>query len=256
MDLELQIKDGIVRLTLNRPAERNTLSLELMEELMGAFEAHRDDPEVKCFILSGAGEKIFCAGGDLTAMGGRGFYDDHIGRRKYLELLETMREAGHPIIGAVNGAALGGGFGLMLACDLVVCAESARLGVPEVKVGLFPMMVAALLTRHLGPKRAMELALTGELISAQQALSLGLVNQVVPDAELSAAAESLAAKLGALSAATLRLGREALYTAADMEFKQSLRYLHGMFSINTSLDDAMEGVSAFFDHRRAKFKGR
>lgn len=255
MELRVEQQDGIVTLTIDREAQRNTLSLGLLEELIAAFVAHRDQPGVKCYLLTAVGAKAFCAGGDVTSMAGRGHFQDHIGRRKYLELLEAMREAGHPIIGAVNGAALGGGFGLALACDLVVAAESATFGLPEVKLGLFPMMVAALLTRHLGPKRAMELSLLGDRLTAQQAFGLGLVNQVVPDGELLAVARGLAERVGALSPATLRLGREAIYTAADMEWKQSLRYLHALLTVNTGLSDAAEGVTAFLERRAPSFTG-
>lgn len=255
MELLVDVQDGIATLTLNREAQRNTLSLGLLEALIDVFLVHRDDPGVKCFVLTAAGSKAFCAGGDVTAMAGRGHFQDHMGRRKYLELLEAMREAGHPIIGAVNGAALGGGFGLALACDLVVAGESATFGLPEVKLGLFPMMVAALLTRHLGPKRAMELSLLGERLTAQQAYGLGLVNRVVPDGELASASRALAERVGALSPATLRLGREAIYTAADMEWKQALRYLHALLTVNAGLSDAAEGVTAFLERRAPSFSG-
>lgn len=255
MELLVAVESGIVTLTLNREAQRNTLSLSLLEALIDRFTAYRGAPGVKCFVLTAVGTKAFCAGGDVTAMAGRGHFQDHIGRRKYLELLEAMREAGHPIIGAVNGAALGGGFGLALACDLVVAAESATFGLPEVKLGLFPMMVAALLTRHLGPKRAMELSLLGERLTAQQALGLGLVNQVVPDGALLSTAQGLAERVGALSPATLRLGREAIYTAAEMEWGQALRYLHSLLTVNAGLSDAAEGVGAFLEQRAPSFKG-
>lgn len=256
MTLSVAISDGIATLTLNRPEQRNSLSADLMDGLIDALVRLREEPMVRAYVITGAGDKAFCAGGDLTGMAGDGPYGGHMARRKYVELLEAVREAGKPVIAAVNGAALGGGFGLVLACDLAVAAETATFGTPEVKVGLFPMMVAALLVRHLGPKRAMELALTGEKIDAGRALDLGLVNRVVPAGDLLPAARGLGAQLGALSPAVLRLGREAVYTAADMEFKQSLRYLHAMLSINVSTEDAAEGVAAFIEKRPPQFKGR
>ncbi|HYG60460.1 MAG TPA: enoyl-CoA hydratase-related protein, partial [Symbiobacteriaceae bacterium] len=144
----------------------------------------------------------------------------------------------------------------VLACDLAVAADSATFGTPEVKAGLFPMMVTALLVRHLGPKHTMELALTGERIDAQRALQLGLVNLVVPDWDLAEGARALAARTAALSPAVLRLGREAVYTAADMEYRHALRYLHAMLTVNVSTEDAAEGVSAFLTKRDPQWKGK
>jgi enoyl-CoA hydratase len=256
MVLLVDLAGGVASVTLNRAEARNSLSMALMDALVETLARLREDEGVRAIVLTGAGEKAFCAGGDLTAMAGDGPYGGHLARRRYLEVLEALREAGKPVVAAVNGAALGGGFGLVLACDLAVAADTATFGTPEVKVGLFPMMVAALLTRHVGPKRAMELALTGERIDAGRALELGLVNRVVPAGELASAALDLAASLAALSPAVLRLGREAIYTAADMEYGQALRYLHAMLSVNALTEDAAEGVAAFLEKRAPVWKGR
>ena len=253
--MPVDLRDGVAVLTIDRPAQRNSLSPAVMGELIDALAALRSDDAVRAVVLTGAGEKAFCAGGDLASLAGDGPYAGHLARRQYLELLEALLDLGKPAVAAVNGAALGGGFGLALACDLAVAVETATFGTPEVKVGLFPMMVTALLVRHVGPKRAMELALTGERISADRALELGLVNRVVA-AHVVDAARELAQSVATLSPAVLRLGREAVYTAADMEYRQSLRYLHAMLSLNASLDDATEGVSAFLAKRPPLFKGR
>lgn len=253
-DLLIDIQDGIATLTINRPEQRNTLSAGLLTDLIRALGDL--DENVRAVVLTGAGDKAFCAGGDLTSMAGDGPYGGHLARRQYLELLETIHDLGKPTIAAVNGAALGGGLGLVLACDLAVAAETATFGTPEVKVGLFPMMVTALLVRHLGPKLFMELALTGERFDAQRALALGLVNRVVPAQDLPTQARSLAARTAALSPSVLRLGREAMHTAADMEYHQSLRYLHAMLTVNASLEDAAEGVTAFLSKREPNWKGR
>ncbi|HLN64767.1 MAG TPA: enoyl-CoA hydratase-related protein [Symbiobacteriaceae bacterium] len=256
MTLVAEIAEGIATLTINRPEHRNSLSAEVMDGLIENLARLRRDPDVRAILLTGAGEKAFCAGGDLTSMAGDGAYGGHLARRRYLELLEALLDVGKPTVAAVNGAALGGGFGLVLACDLAVAADTATFGTPEVKVGLFPMMVAALLVRHVGPKQAMELALTGERVDAGQALALGLVNRVVSAGDLLQAATDLAGTVGALSPAVLRLGREAIYTAADMEYRQSLRYLHSLLTVNASLEDAAEGVSAFLERRPPQWKGK
>lgn len=248
--------DGVATLTLNRPEQRNSLSLELMDALVAELGRLREDQSCRAIILTGAGEKAFCAGGDMTGMAGDGPYGGHVARHKYVVLLEALQDVGKPVICAVNGAALGGGLGLLLACDLAVAAESAAFGTPEVKVGLFPMMVAALLTRHLGPKRAMALALTGERIDAARALEWGLVNAVVPVGALAETARAMAAGVASLSPAVLRLGREAVHTAADMEYRQSLRYLHAMLSVNATTEDAAEGVAAFLTKRPPQWRGR
>ncbi|MFZ5827851.1 MAG: enoyl-CoA hydratase/isomerase family protein [Bacillota bacterium] len=256
MELLTEVRDGVALLTMNRPDQRNALSAGLMEGLVESLSRFSADETVRAVVITGAGEKAFCAGGDLTSMAGDGPYGGHLARRRYLELLEAVQESGRPVIAAVNGAALGGGFGLVLACDLAVAADTASLGTPEVKIGLFPMMVAGKLIRHLGPKQALELALTGEKISAERALALGLVNRVVPATDLMEASFRLASSLASLSPAVLRLGREAVYTAADMEYRQSLRYLHAMLSINAMTDDAAEGVTAFLGRRAPEWKGR
>lgn len=255
-ELLVEVWDRVATLTLNRPTQRNTLSAGLLTALTGELRRLREDREVRAVIITGAGEQAFCAGGDLTSMAGGGFFDGHLARQAYMDLLETMHDAGKPLIAAVNGAALGGGLGLMLACDLAVAAESATFGTPEVKVGLFPMMAGALLLRHLGPKQAMHTALTGERLTAHRALELGLVNRVVPGTDLAQAGRDLAGQVASLSPAVLRLGREALHTAAGMEYRQALRYLHAMLSINTQTEDAAEGVSAFLTKRPPEWQGR
>lgn len=255
-ELMTQQRGPVMVLTINRAPQRNSLSAAVMEELIACLARLRDDASVRAIVLTGAGEKAFCAGGDLTSMAGDGPYGGHLARRRYLELLEVLAEVGKPVVAAVNGAALGGGFGLALTCDLAVAADTATFGTPEVKVGLFPMMVAALLVRHVGRKRALELALTGERISAGRALELGIVNRVAPAPDVAKEAVALAASLAELSPAVLRLGREAVYTAADMEYRQSLRYLHALLTVNASLEDAAEGVAAFLEKRTPDFQGR
>ena len=214
MSLRVHVAEGIATLTLDRPEQRSTLSADLTGALIKAIERLRDDAEVRVVVVAGDGP-----------------YGGHLARRRHLDLLEAIYDVGKPVVAAVNGAALGGGFGLVLACDLAVAADTATFGAPEVKVGLFPIMVAALLVRQLGPRHTMALAVRGEKIGAQRALELGLVNRVVPPGELEGAAREMAR----------RLGREAVHTAADMEQRQARRYLHAMLSVDVASDDGVGG---------------
>lgn len=249
--------DGVTTLTLNRPAARNALTATLLADLRGALDAACRDDATRVVVLTGAGEKAFCAGADLTAMGaGAGMLEGHAARRRYLECIEALWFLPKPTLAAVNGAALAGGLGLVLACDLAVAADTATFGTPEVGVGLMPMMVMALLQRHLGRKKALELVYTGDRLDAAEALRLGLVNAVVPAAELPAAAAALAARLAAQSPAALRLGKEAFQTAADLEFTKALRHLLSMLDLIAGTEDAAEGVSAFLEKRPPRWKGR
>lgn len=249
-------KDGIASLVINRPEERNSLNTEVLRGLMEGLEKAAQDPEVKVIILTGAGEKAFCAGGDLKSFQGGAFLDQHRGRGLLADLFQKMQSSAKPIIGRINGHALGGGFGLMLACDLVIASESAQLGTPEIQVGLFPMMVLTQVVRHLGPKRALELVLTGDKITAKRAEELGLINRSVPAENLDKEVNTLAEKLKALSPAVLGLGKDAYYRVLEMEFGAALDYLHSQLSINILTEDAAEGIMAFIEKRKPEWKGK
>ncbi|HYO66804.1 MAG TPA: enoyl-CoA hydratase-related protein, partial [Archangium sp.] len=215
------------------------------------------DPAARVVVFTGAGEKVFCAGGDLGQLGGEGgFLATHDGRRAYARLLLRLQDLRKPTVARINGHALAGGLGLVLACDLAVAAEHAELGTPEIDVGLFPMMVMALLQRHVGRKRALEMVLTGERMPAREALALGLLNRVVPAAELDATVAGLAGKLAGKSQAILALGRRAFFTAEDMPLPAALEYLSSQLSLNVLAEDAAEGVTAFIEKRPPKWNDR
>ena len=252
-----QAEGGQALLTLDRPRARNALSLEVLQGLLAALDRAEADPSVRVVVLTGAGEKVFCAGGDLGQLGGDGgFLATHEGRRVYGKLLLRLQDIRKPTLARVNGLALAGGLGLVLACDLAVAAEHAELGTPEIDVGLFPMMMMALLQRHLGRKRALEMVLTGERLPAREALALGLLNRVVPASELDAAVAALAGKLAGKSQAVLALGRRAFFTAEDMPLPAALEYLSSQLSLNVLAEDAAEGVTAFIEKRPPKWNDR
>lgn len=250
-----EVADGIARLTIDRESARNALSPGVIRELVAGLKTAEEDPSVRCVVLTGAGDRVFCAGGDLGGLSS-GFLDGHDGRRAYGQLLQAFQQAKKPTVARINGHALAGGLGLVLACDLAVASDTAGFGLPEIDRGLFPMMVLAFLQRHVGRKRALELLLTGDRLTAARALDWGLVNQVVPPAELDAATKALASKLGGKSLAILSLGRRSFFTAEDLPLAQSVEYLGAQLSLNVLTDDAAEGVTAFLEKRPAKWTDR
>jgi enoyl-CoA hydratase/carnithine racemase len=255
-EVRYEVEGGAARLTIDREAARNALSPGVVRGLVAGLSRAEADAAVRCIVLTGAGTRVFCAGGDLGGMSGDGFLDGHEGRRAYGQLLLALQQVKKPTVARINGHALAGGLGLALACDLAVSVDSAGFGTPEIDRGLFPMMVLALLQRHLGRKRALELLLTGDRLTAQQALEWGLVNRVVPPAELDAATAALAGKLGGKSLAILALGRRSFFTAEDLPLAQALEFLSGQLSLNVLCEDTAEGVTAFLEKRAPKWNDR
>ena len=253
-----EVAGHVGRLTINRPEARNALSPEVMDGLLAGLDRAAADPEVRVLVLTGAGDKAFCAGGDLGGRGflQKGFAERHHDRRSFADLFRRMNRLGKPVIARVRGHCLAGGFGLAIGCDLVVASDDSSFGTPEVKRGLMPMMIMATIFRNVGRKKGMELLLTGERISAADAERLGLINYAVPAAELDARVDALAARVAAMSPAVVRLGRDAFYAMSDMPFDQALEYLQTMLTVNLGTDDAAEGVRAFLEKRDPVWKGR
>jgi len=270
-----RLDGGVAVLTIDRPKQRNALSAEVVQQLQRRVCEADADPAVRAVVITGAGDRVFSAGGDLSSMQSPGPGDAdaaasgrdlraqadgplaaHDARRAYGALLLSLQACRKPSVARVNGHAMAGGLGLLLACDLAVAADDAEFGTPEIDVGLFPMMVMALLQRHLGRKRALELVLTGERISAARAVELGLLNRAVPRASLDEAAFALARTLAGKSQATLALGRRAFYTAEDLPLAQALEYLASQLTLNVSLEDAAEGVGAFLEKRAPQWRDR
>jgi enoyl-CoA hydratase len=247
-------EDGARTITLNRPARKNALSGGLVRALCNALrEAARDD-EVHVIVITGAGD-TFCAGGDLSP-GASGAMAMHEDRLSYVELLSVLGGLGKPTVAKINGRALGGGFGLALACDLAVACRSAQLGTPEVRLGLFPMMIMPLVLRHLGRKRTLELILTGGRMSADEALGAGCLNRVVDDGELDTATDELVARLRSFSPAVHRLGLQHFHRMADLPLEPATALLADGLGLNTLLEDTAEGISAFLQKRSPSWRGR
>ncbi|MBL8922859.1 MAG: enoyl-CoA hydratase/isomerase family protein [Myxococcaceae bacterium] len=255
-DVRYEVKDGIATLTIDREPARNALSPQVLAGLRAGLERAQSDSTARVIVLTGAGTRVFCAGADLGGLSGDGFLAGHDGRRAYGQLLLALQTVSKPTVARINGHALAGGLGLVLACDLAVAVDSAGFGTPEIDRGLFPMMVIAFLQRHLGRKRALELALTGERITSEQALVWGLVNRVVPEAKLDETVKELAGKLAGKSLAILALGRRSFFTAEDLPLNQAVEFLGSQLSLNTLAEDTAEGVTAFLEKRPAKWADR
>ncbi len=251
-----EVQAGTARLTIDREGARNALSPQVLQELQEGLARAVADPAVRVLVLTGAGSRVFCAGGDLGGLSGDGFLASHEGRRAYGQLLLALQGAPKPTVARVNGHALAGGLGLVLACDLAVASAEAAFGTPEIDRGLFPMMVMALLQRHLGRKRALELVVGGERLTAARALEWGLVNRVVPPEALDEATAALAALVAGKSQAVLALGRRSFFTAEDLPLAPAMEFLASQLSLNVLTDDAAEGVSAFLEKRPPRWSDR
>ncbi|MCP4807500.1 MAG: crotonase [Proteobacteria bacterium] len=249
--------DGVATLTLSRPERRNALSAELVDDLFAALDRLAADDDVACAVLTGEG-KAFCAGGDLAGgmMADGGVLAARRKRARFAELLERLHTCGRPVIAAVNGDALGGGFGLAMACDMVVLDPGARLGTPEIRLGLFPMIILAELTRNVPRKRLSEMIYTGRRITADEAVAWNIANRVSEAGEALSAAHELAGRVAAHSPAILRLGKDAFFRAEDLPLSLALAYLHEQLEANLLAEDAAEGVGAFLQKRAPVWKGR
>lgn len=255
-----EIDDGVATLTISRPERRNALDPPTLEALIAAFVRAGEDEAARVVVLTGAGDRAFCAGADLAgsiAGGGSGGplrrYED---QGRFPQLFSAMAGCGKPVVARVNGHCLAGGLGVMLGCDLAIAAEDATFGTPEIKVGLFPYMIMALIFRHAGRKRGLEMVLTGERLSSTEAADLGMINRAVPRERLDDEVSALTDRLKSKSPAVLRLGKQAFYTMADLPQDAALEYLRGMLFVNTLAEDAAEGVMAFLQKREPRWKGR
>src|SRR5579875_2050864 len=250
-------EQGVAKIGLDRPAQRNALSAQLLAELLDALQRAADDGKVRCVVLYSTDEKVFSAGADLSAFGADAPpVLKHFGSERFPHLFERLVGFPKPTLCSVAGAALAGAVGIVLACDLVIASERATFGLPEINVGAFPFMVMALLYRNVPRKRATELLLLGERIDAQAAREAGIVNRVVAAERLGEETDALAAKLADRSLAITRLGKEAIAAQQDMTLPQALAYLRGQLSLALTSEDAKEGVTAFFERRKANWRDR
>jgi enoyl-CoA hydratase/carnithine racemase len=249
--------DGVARVTLNTPDNRNALSNQLVDELLGALESARDDDDVRCLVLTSSHDKVFSAGASLDQFAAEvPLVHKHFGTERLPRLFKTIMQLGKPTICAANGHVLAGALGVALACDLIVAKDTATFGTPEINVGAFPFMIMALIYRNVPRKMTNQLLLLGDRISAEEARRIGIVNRVVPGDEFDAAVDEWAAGLAAKSPVLMKLGKEAMYRQLDMPLEDALEYLRGQLSVAFTTEDIQEGVRAFFEKRDPKWTGR
>ncbi len=251
-----EARGAAAHITIDRAERRNAVNPEVVRGLRSALQRAEADDAVKAVVITGAGDKAFCAGGDLGGMSDSGAVAQHLERAEIGELFEKMTSSRLPIVARVNGHALGGGFGLMLACDLVVAVEDAKLGTPEVNIGLWPFIITTLIQRDVPRKIALEMMMTGKRVDAHEGERWGFVNRVVSRAELDAAVEGLVDDLGAKSPLILALGKRSFYAAQDLAFREGIEYLGGMLTLCLQSEDTVEGVTAFLQKRPPQWKGR
>src|SRR6266545_1763219 len=255
--LLFDIRDGIAFITINRPDKLNALNDQVMAELADAAERIATTPEIKGAILTGAGPKAFVAGADIGDLAKQGPFDGKARALRGQAVLRRLETCGKPVIAAVNGFALGGGCELAMACHLRVASETARFGQPEVKLGIAPGYGGTQrLPRLVGKGVALQLLLTGEMIDAQEAYRIGLVNKVVPAADLLAESEKMMRGILAMGPLAVRLSMEAIDTGLEMTLDEGLLLEANHFGLLAATADMKEGTAAFLEKRSAKFRGR
>jgi enoyl-CoA hydratase len=257
MDFENIIveKDGVIAvITLNRPQQLNALSYGLFKDLSLAMQELDRDDQVRVIIVTG-GEKVFAAGADIKEMAERGPFDERLQER--LAYRDRINKISKPIIAAVSGFALGGGCELAMSCDIIIAAENARFGQPEINIGIIPGSGGTQRLTHLvGKHRAMEMMLTGEFMSAADAERFGLVNRVVPLELLMEEAKGVAKKIAAKPALAVKAAKEAILKAANLPLDEGLEFERKAFWLLFASEDRTEGMKAFLEKRKPQFKGK
>ncbi|MEZ4753879.1 MAG: enoyl-CoA hydratase-related protein [Bdellovibrionota bacterium] len=249
--------ESTIHLVINRPEARNALNTEVITSLTKHLEEIDNNNSIKSVLLYGEGEKAFCAGADLAELKNA---KDESERRAVFQsvsdLVVKINKLSKPVIAKVHGYALAGGCGLAAACDLVIASDEAKFGLPEINIGLLPLIVMAPIHRAIGRRALMELTLTGEMISAKRALEIGLVTKVYPKADLDKNAEELANCFADKSSVALKLGKQAVYKVGELDYFEAFPELVNRVSAFSDMDDFEEGVNAFFEKRKANWSGK
>lgn len=251
--LLVHVHEHVMTLTLNRPEQRNAMNAEIVAGLEAALRQAEADREIRAVVLTGAADRAFCAGADL-AQGGSFQFDYSLPRVGFASLLRTAQASTRPLIARVNGACMAGGMGLLAMCDLAVAAPGAVFGLPEVKVGVFPMQVLAVLQGLIPERHLARLCFTGESVDAQTAMQIGLVNEVAED--LDAATNALVQAVIRNAPSAIRRGRYAMKIARNLSFEEAAAFTESQIGLLALTEDAREGLAAFKEKRKPQWTGR
>jgi len=247
------VDEGVAYITINREPQRNAITPEALALFQEYLDQAEKDDKVRAILVTGAGDKAFCTGAQLSgavATEGKDIFANYAG------LLNRIVSFPKPTVARVKGFCLAGGMGFMLGCDIVIASDDSKFGTPEVNVGLWPMMIGALIFRNVLQKKAMEMILLGERLSAQDALAMGLVTRVVPAADLDAEVAKVLAILTSKSPIGMKIGKQAFYAMSNLPLKQALIFLSEKLKEIVSTEDAKEGIIAFIEKRTPNFTGK
>jgi enoyl-CoA hydratase/carnithine racemase len=257
-NVAVETKGATRIIRIDREEKRNALDRATCAELVAAFEDAGASPDVRAIVLRGSGDRSFCAGADLKEMLGHESIDESRSHFDAVRLvIEAMHAVSQPVISRVPGFALAGGCGLAVAADFTLASESAVFGLPEISLGLLPLVVSVPLYRAMGNRKALiDLVLTGRRVKADEALAMGLATRVLPDDQLDSEIDALCETLCAYSPAALRMGKEAVYGMCELEYGAAMKYMREMITLTSRTQDAAEGITAFFEKRDPRWSGR
>lgn len=253
-ELIYEAKGRIAWLTINREMRRNAISLDMIDLFFESLDRAENDGQIRVVCVTAVGEKAFCSGADLSTTFGEKDYAN--GARKYASLLKRMAAFSKPIVARLNGSCMAGGMGLMLSCDIVYARDGIKIGTPEVNVGLFPMMIGALIFRNAGRKKALEMIYTARTLSAKEAEDMGLITRAVPADDLDDVVNEALETIAAKAPLALEMGRRAFAEVEGKDLEESLDYLCEQLGAVVATEDAREGLTAFLQKRTPEWKRR
>ena len=255
-DLLYEVKNNVAYITINRETNKNSISSDAVTLFLESLETAEADNEVRVVCVSGAGDKVFCSGADLGGGIGKGTGKKNQAFKNYAALITRLAKFSKPTLAKINGHCMAGGTGFMLACDIVIAKEGAKFGTPEVNVGLFPMMIGALIFRNVLRKKAMEMILLGEKLTAKQALEMGMITRAVPEDQFESEVENVLKMITSKSPIGLKIGKEAFRDIETLDLEEAVNFLSEKLIEVASTEDAVEGITAFLEKRTPKFKGK